>query len=77
MNGTNQNQSLGKSELRYYFIRLTIYYYMVCKESIVVLTYLQIRAEGKLLKMAPNSKSYARVNDNLYAVGRWYIARRE
>ncbi len=25
MNGTNQNQSLGKSELRYYFIRLTIY----------------------------------------------------
>ena len=26
MNGTNQNQSLGKSELRYYFIRLTIYY---------------------------------------------------
>ncbi len=24
MNGTNQNQSLGKSELRYYFIRLTI-----------------------------------------------------
>ena len=23
MNGTNQNQSLGKSELRYYFIRLT------------------------------------------------------
>ncbi len=25
MNGTNQNQSFGKSELRYYFIRLTIY----------------------------------------------------
>ncbi len=25
MNGTNQTQSLGKSELRYYFIRLTIY----------------------------------------------------
>ncbi len=25
MNGTNQNQSLGKSELRYYFIRLTIF----------------------------------------------------
>ncbi len=23
MNGTNQNQTLGKSELRYYFIRLT------------------------------------------------------
>ncbi len=28
MNGTNQNQSLGKSELRYYFIRLTIYEYI-------------------------------------------------
>ncbi len=25
MNGRNQNQSLGKSELRYYFIRLTIF----------------------------------------------------
>ncbi len=25
MNGTNQNQSLGKSELRYYFIRLTMW----------------------------------------------------
>ncbi len=24
MNGTNQNQSLGKNELRHYFIRLTI-----------------------------------------------------
>ncbi len=25
MKGTNQNKSLGKSELRFYFIRLTIY----------------------------------------------------
>ncbi len=33
MNGTNQNQSLGKSELRYYFIRLTISkLYEMCME---------------------------------------------
>ncbi len=29
MNGTNQNQSLGKSELRYYFIRLTKVHFMI------------------------------------------------
>ncbi len=33
MNGTNQNQSLVKSELRYYFIRLMIYYF---KRSVVL-----------------------------------------
>ncbi len=30
MNGTNQNQSLGKSELRYYFIRLTTCIHTSC-----------------------------------------------
>ncbi len=54
MNGTNQNQSLGKSELCYYFIRLTIFN----KEN---------HLSGKWAKNIFDSKLFKQFHRNRYA----------